>query len=222
MNNNVRRPQQASTELPLGYFDVPVDYNPPPPYDQPPDYPRSLPSFFTLYPPEYILVQDDPNFVTQINEPPTQNSQLITRETGIVYIPLEEISPQHYIIRHIKEIKDKMTVIKNVVEELENIPKHRHDLIDTNKINIALKEILELKNNNLATEKQKLADHEIRLNQILKHKREQDRLINIFNRPQIREASGCAMHSIQREILLILFCFSIVLLLKIFNSIKLY
>ncbi|CAG8494481.1 23932_t:CDS:1 [Gigaspora margarita] len=217
MNNNVRRPQQASTELPSGYFDVPVDYNSPPPYDQPPDYPRPLPSFFTLYPPEYILVQDDTNFVTQISQPPIQNSQPVTRKTGTGYFPLEEIlSPQNCIIRRIKEIKDQMTAIKNVVEELENIPKHRHDQIDTNKINIALREISVLKNNHLATEQQKLADHELRLNQILKHKTEQDRLIKIFNRPQIREASGCAMRSIQREISFILFCFSIVLLLKIF------
>ncbi|CAG8857236.1 44339_t:CDS:1, partial [Gigaspora margarita] len=39
------------------------------------DYSRQLLSFFILFPPKYndILAQDDPTFVTQINEPPTQN-----------------------------------------------------------------------------------------------------------------------------------------------------
>ncbi|KAF0524796.1 hypothetical protein F8M41_014956 [Gigaspora margarita] len=120
------------------FFDAPVDYNSPPPYDPPPGYPGPpLLSFFTLFPqlsniyisppPEYD-VQDDPNFVTQINEHPTQNTRTIE------YMPLEETLCQNDIIhRHIKEIKDKVTAIKNVVEELKMIPKNRHDLIDTNK-----------------------------------------------------------------------------------------
>ncbi|CAG8636743.1 611_t:CDS:2 [Dentiscutata erythropus] len=212
MINNARR-------LPSGYFDMPVDYNPSPPYDNPPvDYnppppydnplPSDLSSITIDSPrfasiqlsstqlesqPEYndILVQDDSNFVAQINGLPTQNNQPITRRTETRYTPLEEIeSLTSNITRRIKEVKDKMTVIKNVVDELEQIPKERHDLININKIDIALGEILELKDNHLTTERKKLADYEMRLIQILEHKTEQDRLVKIFNRPQIREASG--------------------------------